>query len=145
MKATGIVRRIDDLGRIVIPKEIRRIIRVREGDPLEVYLEGEDVVFRKYSPMIFDLDSIKRVLGNKVPQFAVYDRWNLLHRKGNYDFPKIPPEKWEDRRDTFIDKDSVIYSVIANGELFGYVMIPGTEKSDFIKGVIAMMCTRLSE
>lgn len=51
MKATGIVRRIDDLGRVVIPKEIRRTMRIREGDPLEIYTgkEGE-VVFKKYSP-----------------------------------------------------------------------------------------------
>lgn len=51
MKATGIVRRIDDLGRVVIPKEIRRTLRIREGDPLEIFTgkDGE-VVFKKYSP-----------------------------------------------------------------------------------------------
>lgn len=52
MKATGIVRRVDDLGRIVIPKEIRRTLRIREGDPLEIYTEKDGgVIFRKYSPM----------------------------------------------------------------------------------------------
>lgn len=52
MKATGIVRRIDDLGRVVIPKEIRRTLRIREGDPLEIYT-GTDggVIFKKYSPI----------------------------------------------------------------------------------------------
>lgn len=52
MKATGIVRRIDDLGRVVIPKEIRRTMRIREGDPLEIYtnVDGE-VIFKKYSPV----------------------------------------------------------------------------------------------
>ena len=52
MKATGIVRRIDDLGRVVIPKEIRRTMRIREGTPLEIYtsVDGE-VIFRKYSPV----------------------------------------------------------------------------------------------
>ena len=50
MKATGIVRRIDDLGRIVIPKEIRRTMRIREGDPLEIYTDREgEVIFKKYS------------------------------------------------------------------------------------------------
>ena len=52
MKATGIVRRIDDLGRVVIPKEIRRTLRIREGDPLEIYTDAQGgVIFRKYSPV----------------------------------------------------------------------------------------------
>ena len=52
MKATGIVRRIDDLGRVVIPKEIRRTLRIREGDPLEIYTDREgEVILKKYSPM----------------------------------------------------------------------------------------------
>lgn len=52
MKATGIVRRIDDLGRVVIPKEIRRTMRIREGDPLEIYTSNEgEVIFKKYSPI----------------------------------------------------------------------------------------------
>lgn len=50
MKATGVVRRIDDLGRIVIPKEIRRNLRIHEGDSLEIYIEGKDsIIFKKYS------------------------------------------------------------------------------------------------
>ena len=52
MKATGIVRRIDDLGRVVIPKEIRRTLRIREGDPLEIYTDIEEkIVLKKYSPV----------------------------------------------------------------------------------------------
>lgn len=52
MKATGIVRRIDDLGRVVIPKEIRRTMRIREGDPLEIYTNNDgEVIFKKYSPI----------------------------------------------------------------------------------------------
>ncbi len=52
MKATGIVRRIDDLGRVVIPKEIRRTMRIRDGDPLEIYTDREgEVIFKKYSPI----------------------------------------------------------------------------------------------
>lgn len=52
MKATGIVKRIDDLGRVVIPKEIRRTLRIQEGDPLEIFLSDDgECVFKKYSPM----------------------------------------------------------------------------------------------
>lgn len=49
MRATGIVRRIDDLGRVVIPKEIRRTMKIREGDPLEIFLQDGMVCFKKYS------------------------------------------------------------------------------------------------
>jgi AbrB family transcriptional regulator (stage V sporulation protein T) len=52
MKATGIVRRIDDLGRVVVPKEIRRTLRIREGDPLEIFVDREgEVILKKYSPI----------------------------------------------------------------------------------------------
>ena len=52
MKATGIVRRIDDLGRVVIPKEIRRTLRIRDGDPLEIFTDKDgEVIFKKYSPI----------------------------------------------------------------------------------------------
>ena len=52
MKATGIVRRIDDLGRIVVPKEIRRTLRIREGDPLEIFTSREgEIMLKKYSPV----------------------------------------------------------------------------------------------
>ncbi|WP_102399458.1 stage V sporulation protein T [Haloimpatiens massiliensis] len=52
MKATGIVRRIDDLGRVVIPKEIRRTLRIREGDPLEIFTDREGgIILKKYSPI----------------------------------------------------------------------------------------------
>ena len=50
MKATGIVRRIDDLGRVVIPKDIRRTLHIREGDPLEIYTDYGSVIFNRYDP-----------------------------------------------------------------------------------------------
>lgn len=73
MKATGIVRRIDDLGRVVIPKEIRRTLRIREGDPLEIFVDRDgEVILKKYSPInLFVKDvhlvwnEVSRVLKNK--------------------------------------------------------------------------------
>ena len=61
MKATGIVRRIDDLGRIVLPKEIRRTLGVREGDPMEIFMDGDMVVLKKYNPADTYADQLKRV------------------------------------------------------------------------------------
>ena len=51
MKATGVVRRIDDLGRVVIPKEIRKTLRIKEGDPLEIFTDRKEVILKKYSPI----------------------------------------------------------------------------------------------
>ena len=63
MKATGIVRRIDDLGRVVIPKEIRRTLRIRVGDPLEIYTDREgEVILKKYS-LMGDMGILCRFVG----------------------------------------------------------------------------------
>lgn len=56
MKATGIIRRIDDLGRVVIPKEIRRNLGIREGDPLEIFVENGCICLRKYDPNAYGED-----------------------------------------------------------------------------------------
>ena len=59
MKATGIVRRIDDLGRVVVPKEIRRTLRIREGDPLEIFTDREgEIILKKYSCISGDYSNI---------------------------------------------------------------------------------------
>ena len=87
MKATGIVRRVDDLGRIVIPKEIRRTLKIREGDPLEIYTEKDGgVIFRKYSPM-GDLLELSSQLCQSVAEqagvaVAVADRDSIIALSG---------------------------------------------------------------
>ncbi len=87
MKATGIVRRIDELGRVVIPKEIRRTMRIREGDPLEIFTEAEGtVVFKKYSPagQLWPMsaqicDAVSRTSGRCA---AVMDREEIICASG---------------------------------------------------------------
>jgi len=61
MKATGIVRRIDDLGRVVIPKEIRRTLQIHEGDPLELFMQGRAVCFKKYDKTLSIRESVSDV------------------------------------------------------------------------------------
>lgn len=77
MRATGIVRRIDDLGRVVIPKEIRRQMRIKEGDPLEIFTTREGMVcFQKYTPYNEeDWNKTKSILVAAFPstEFALYD------------------------------------------------------------------------
>lgn len=88
MKATGIVRRIDDLGRVVIPKEIRRTMRIREGDPLEIYTDRNgEVIFKKYSPMgelgtfVRQLcDSLSRASGSSC---VICDRDSVIAASGS--------------------------------------------------------------
>ena len=97
MKATGIVRRIDDLGRVVIPKEIRRTMRIREGDPLEIYTDREgEVIFKKYSPIgeLVDFasqyaESLYKTCGMPV---AVCDRDSVVAVSG------IPKKEFLDRK-----------------------------------------------
>lgn len=64
MKATGLVRRIDDLGRVVIPKEYRKVINVREGDPLELFLTEDGIVFKKYNFSESINENIERLIDN---------------------------------------------------------------------------------
>ncbi len=89
MKATGIVRRIDDLGRVVIPKEIRRTMRIREGDPLEIFTNKDgEVIFKKYS-ILGDLEEFSssvcetasRAMGKTV---AVADRDSIIAIAGGF-------------------------------------------------------------
>jgi AbrB family transcriptional regulator (stage V sporulation protein T) len=88
MKATGIVRRIDDLGRVVIPKEIRRTLRIREGDPLEIFTDREGgVILKKYSPIgeLSDFskgyaESLQQTIGNIV---MISDKDSIISISGS--------------------------------------------------------------
>lgn len=70
MKATGIVRRIDDLGRVVVPKEIRRTLRLREGEPMEIFTRGDgEIVLKKYSP-IGELSAYAKEFADTIAQIT---------------------------------------------------------------------------
>lgn len=127
MKATGIVRRIDDLGRVVIPKEIRRTLKFREGDPLEIFLGEENTVcFKKYSVLSKMDDEILRVAvemarkSNLAP-IAIYDREAKL--KGMENFPSYVPDEWKNYSMAFLYNDTYgVYPIITGGEVEGYVV-----------------------
>ena len=74
MKATGIVRRIDELGRLVIPRELRRTLHLNEQDPMEMYLDGDHIILKKYEPTcIFSGESEGLIdyMGRKVSKSAI--------------------------------------------------------------------------
>ena len=72
MKSTGVIRRIDDLGRIVIPKEIRKNLRIKEGDNLEVFVDGEDIILRKYS-MMSKINDLSQELTDAIYTFTKHN------------------------------------------------------------------------
>ena len=80
MKATGIVRRIDDLGRVVVPKEIRKTLRIREGDPLEIFTDREGkIILKKYSP-VGELGANAAILAESCKNTGLY---RLHYRSGS--------------------------------------------------------------
>ena len=123
MKATGIVRRVDDLGRVVIPKEIRRTLRIREGDPLEIFLDDQnDVVFRKYSPLSMNDDVLRTAkLMAKFSgiEIAIYDTTCKL--TGDEPYPIFIPEIWNTFSFPSRFEDYVVYPILCDGERYGYV------------------------
>ena len=89
MKATGIIRNIDDLSRVVIPREIRRSLKIREGDPLEILIEKNCVCFKKYSTLGSFSEDILRVAQDMAQrtfnhQIAIYDRDSKVSGPNSY-------------------------------------------------------------
>ena len=161
MKATGIVRRIDDLGRVVIPKEIRRTLRIREGDPLEIFTDRDGgVILKKYSP-IEELsefskeysEALHQTIGNIV---IICDKDSVISVSGgmkkDYLDKKISNEVdkiMEMRKATLLDKSSqelipicegesadeyttqVVAPIITEGDTVGTVIIASKENVKF--------------
>lgn len=92
MKATGVVRRIDDLGRIVIPKEMRRTLRIRDGESLEIFVDEDFVALKKYSPLN-DMSSLAKTLADSIyasinKNVIVTDRDKVIACSGNSSLKK---------------------------------------------------------
>lgn len=132
MKATGIVRRIDDLGRVVIPREIRRSLKIREGDPLEILIEKNCVCFKKYSTLGSFSEDILRVAQDMAQrtfkhQIAIYDRDSKISGPNSYS--SYVDESWEDNRTSFEYEGMGVYPIISDGELYGYICCPESDMS----------------
>lgn len=127
MKATGIVRRIDDLGRVVIPKEIRRTLKIREGDPLEIFIEDNDCVcFKRYSVLgSLSEDAMRTAItmasNSGLRPIAIYD--TTVKLRGMENFPAYTPIDWERERKPFAYNNTYgVYPITADGDLVGYVV-----------------------
>lgn len=97
MKSTGVIRRIDELGRIVIPKEIRKNLGIREGDNLEILIENDKLLLQKYSKVSNYQEEIKNIINNISKSFNVninfYDREKIIYSSNN-NFEKINIKKY---------------------------------------------------
>ncbi|WP_139492590.1 stage V sporulation protein T [Brevibacillus dissolubilis] len=149
MKATGIVRRIDDLGRVVIPKEIRRTLRIREGDPLEIFVDRDgEVILKKYSPIgeLADFakeyaDSLYESLNHTV---IITDRDTVIAVSGasKKEYMEKPigslVEKTLEERKTRLEKNAGQYEITRdNSEQYSsFVIAPIVAGGDPIGGVI---------
>ncbi len=80
MKATGIIRRIDDLGRLIVPKEIRRTLSIHEGDPFEIFCEKDTTIFRKYNPSADYRETLSRLRKNIRDDDYLKDRPAILQK-----------------------------------------------------------------
>ena len=143
-KSTGIIRRIDDLGRIIIPKEIRRTLRLREGDPMEIFTQNGEVLFQKYSPigelgnfaqnfadslfettghiaLICDRDCVIAVSGASKKEFVNKPIWNLAQlsmeeRDTKIGYSAIVKEE-------FKYQSQVVTPIIHEGDVIGVVAL----------------------
>lgn len=154
MKTTGVVRRIDDLGRIVIPKEIRRTLRIRDGESLEIYVDKEMIALKKYSPMD-DLEDISKAFVDAIYQsiqqnILVTDRDTFIAAAGNVKKKYIGKtissylEQAIEEREVIVQKSPksielvsgideeasfVIHPILVNGDSIGLVIILSSDKS----------------
>ena len=149
MKATGIVRRIDDLGRVVIPKEIRRTMRIREGDPLEIYTDRDgEVIFKKYSPvgeMLSEAQGYCETLYKSCGiVVAVCDRDGVIACAGvpkkQVLEQKIPPEaeRIMDERQFYCFTIGEAEIPVGNGDWYLSSMMPIVSEGDIIGGVMCL-------
>ena len=155
MKATGIVRRIDDLGRVVIPKEIRRTLRIREGDPLEIFVDRDgEVILKKYSPigelgdfakeyaeslyestnhitMISDRDSIIAVAGGSKKDYLEKQIGSIVesameNRRSHLETNGGTYDLCKDMAETY--SSFVIAPIVAGGDPIGSVILVSKEE-----------------
>ena len=143
MKATGIVRRIDDLGRVVVPKEIRRVLRIREGDPLEIYTGNSgEVILKKYSP-INELgqfageyvETISKVIGgtvivsdtDQIIAASGSERKNYADKRVDSDLDNIIQSK-----NRYLSDNKIVVPIVSQGDPIGSITILSKENKTLV-------------
>lgn len=115
MKSTGVIRRVDDLGRIVIPKEIRRILRIRENDPLEFYMDDNTICLKRYQPYETETwEKANKILSPLIKNFALLD--------GYGDTVKCNGIKVKNLEEAQTREDLVVKECCQNGDKLAYLI-----------------------
>lgn len=152
MKTTGVVRRVDDLGRIVIPKEIRRTLRIRDGESLEIFVDNETIALKKYSSMN-DLNDIANDLVNTINQTLlkdvfISDRDKIISISGNSknkyldkNISKYIEQKIRDR-EIVIEKNCIEVEFIEGvKDTYSYIISPIIMNGDAVGSVVIFSST----
>ena len=151
MKTTGIIRRIDDLGRIVIPKELRRSLRIKNGDTLEVFVDNDSIILKKYSPMesIEEaaskyVDIFNQVIKNNV---LVCDKDKVIAVSGSLKKKYLGKSISEftdrsiERRDSFVERQKKTFSFVEGIEDFGYYSFSSIVSNGDTLGAVIIIST----
>lgn len=151
MKTTGIIRRIDDLGRFVIPKELRKTQRIKNGDSLEIFVDGDDIILKKFSPMenIEDaatryVDSFNQVIKHNI---IVTDRDKVIAANGilrkKYLGKNINDfaSRGIERRDSFVERQKKIFSFVDGVEDLGYYSFSSIVSDGDVIGSVIIIST----
>ncbi len=131
MKSTGVTRRIDELGRVVIPKELRRILSIRDGENLEIYIEDDKIILKKYLMM----KSLAELSEKLIDIFTAFDDSDLIITdrekiiSSSYNYKQIINTKINSELIKYIDNRESVSSVekskinLENSEIIGYISI----------------------
>ena len=153
MRATAIVRRIDNLGRVVIPKEICRTMKIREGDPFEIFLDNDCVCFRKYSMLGNIEDCAKNASDSLIAcgiDAAIFDNFgNLVSGVKSFEICKEELIENLDKRSVWkLSKVNGVacLPVLSDGEIVGYILFEHEHdtNTDIVRPIAKMLALTLS-
>ena len=153
MKTTGVIRRIDDLGRIVIPKEIRKTMRIKNGESLEIYLDEENIILKKYSP----IESLETIASKYVETFnkvlkhnvIVTDKDRVIAIAGNlkkrYEGKEISDfvDRGIERRESFVERQKKSFEIVKGEEEFGYYAFSSIVSNSDTLGSVIIVSTEI--
>ncbi|MBQ8427477.1 MAG: AbrB/MazE/SpoVT family DNA-binding domain-containing protein [Clostridia bacterium] len=157
MKDTGITRRIDELGRIVIPRELRKTLRIKEGEPLEFYSDGDRLIIKKYSP-VASIEGVAKMVADGIAELAekaciIVDNDQIVYATGNKLKDLIGKEISAELLSALSDRKSLILSKADGGEVLpladdktldaeNQLIVPIMAEGDVFGGVILFDCDK---
>lgn len=147
MKATGVIRRIDDLGRIVIPKEIRRSLKINEGDSVEIFVDDNKIILNKYS--IIDSINVlsKRIVDSFYKIFnkdiVITDKENIINSSKNNSLNISNLKDKIESREEICSSNYFLIPIVVDSDAIGSIILIDSNISDYDKDIIRLINTFL--